>query len=141
MEHNNLTTVPVLPTYGVKNLYLGNNQIASITLGAFQNLTELTRLDLSKNQLTSKALLPDVFKGPYSQHDFEPLKTLKSLNLGYNLIHSLNDDLFEHIPNLEELSLCSNTFKVIDRLTETALAGLSALKVRSQLLLYLFLIY
>ncbi|XP_017858004.1 PREDICTED: leucine-rich repeat-containing protein 15 [Drosophila arizonae] len=129
MEHNNLTTIPALPTYGVKNLYLGYNQIASITLGAFQNLTELTKLDLSNNKLTSKALVPDVFKGPYSQQDFEPLKNLKSLNLGYNLIHSLNDDLFEHLPYLEELSLSSNTFQVIDRLTETAVAGLSSLKV------------
>ncbi|XP_030562611.1 leucine-rich repeat transmembrane neuronal protein 3 isoform X3 [Drosophila novamexicana] len=129
MEHNNYTTIPKFPTYGVKNLYLGYNQISSITIGAFQNLTELSRLDLSNNKLTSKNLLPDVFKGPFSEQDFEPLKNLRSLNLGYNLLHFLNDDLFEHLPNLEELILCSNTFQVIDKLTETALSGLSALKV------------
>ncbi|EDV98840.1 GH13381 [Drosophila grimshawi] len=129
MEHNNLTAIPALPTYDVQHLYLGHNQITSITLGAFRNLTKLTTLDLSYNQLSSKALDPDVFQGIYSKNDFEPMKNLKQLNLGYNLLHSLNDDLFEHLPNLEELVLCSNTFQIIDKLTETALSGLSALKV------------
>lgn len=129
LSHNNLTWIPVLPTYGVKNLYLDNNNISTITLGAFQNLTELTKLDLSNNHLKKKALVPDVFKGPYSAQDFEPLKNLKSLNLGYNLLHSLDDDLFEHVPYLEELILCSNIFQIVDKLTETALSGCSALKI------------
>ncbi|KAH8408153.1 hypothetical protein KR222_001115, partial [Zaprionus bogoriensis] len=128
LSHNNLTNITVLPTYGAKNLYLDHNQIDSIAKGAFANWTELTQLDLSHNKLTSKALLPDVFKGPYSAQDFEPLKNLKSLNLGYNLLHSLNDDLFEHVPHLEELILCSNTFHVIDKLSETAISGLTSLK-------------
>ncbi|XP_062136128.1 LOW QUALITY PROTEIN: leucine-rich repeat transmembrane neuronal protein 3 [Drosophila sulfurigaster albostrigata] len=129
LSYNNLTNIPALPTYGVKKLFLDYNSISSITIGAFQNLTELTKLDLSNNQLTSKALIPDVFKGPYSVQDFEPLKNLKSLNLGYNRLHLLDDDLFEHVPYLEELILCSNSFQVIDKQTETALSGCSSLKV------------
>ncbi|XP_043644544.1 lumican [Drosophila teissieri] len=129
LEHNNLTTVPILPKYDVENLYLANNQIDSIAVGAFQNLTELITLDLSHNQLTSKVLVPDVFKGPYTEHDFAALLKLKTLNLGYNDLHSLDADLFEHIPNIEELVLCSNSFHVIDRLSETAISGLSSLKI------------
>lgn len=144
LSHNNFTDIPVLPIYGVKNLYLDYNNISSIALGAFQNLTELSRLDLANNMLTAKSLVPDVFQGPYSANDYEPLKNLKSLNLGYNLLHSLNDDLFEHVPNLEELILCSNSFNVIDKLTETAVSGLISLKVRYHNAIneyYLFMIY
>ncbi|KAM8715419.1 hypothetical protein ACLKA7_002468 [Drosophila subpalustris] len=129
LSHNNLTKIPVLPKYGVKNLYLDYNQISTIAIGAFQNWTELTKLDLSNNELTSKALEPDVFKGPYSAQDFEPLKNLKSLNLGYNRLHFLDNDLFEHTPYLEELILCSNIFQVIDHQTEAALSGCLSLKV------------
>ncbi|XP_030384114.1 leucine-rich repeat neuronal protein 3 [Scaptodrosophila lebanonensis] len=128
LEHNNLTNIPKLPTYGVKNLYLGFNEIETIETGAFQNLTQLTILDLSHNKITSKSLVPDVFKGSYSPSDYEPLANLKSLNLGYNDLHTLNDDLFEHAPFIEELVLCSNTFQTIDKLTETALSGLAHLK-------------
>ncbi|XP_016964229.1 lumican [Drosophila biarmipes] len=128
LEHNNLTSVPILPKYDVENLYLANNQIESITEGAFQNLTELTTLDLSHNRITSKVLVPDVFKGPFTLNDFAALEKLKTLNLGYNDLHTLDADLFEHTPNLEELVLCSNAFHVIDRLSEMAISGLSSLK-------------
>ncbi|XP_044316016.1 insulin-like growth factor-binding protein complex acid labile subunit [Drosophila rhopaloa] len=128
LEHNNLTSISILPKYDVENLYLANNQIDSIAVGAFQNLTELTVLDLSHNRLTSKVLIPDVFKGPYSVNDFEPLGKLKTLNLGYNDLHSLDADLFEHIRYLEELVLCKNSFHLIDQLSETAISGLLSLK-------------
>ncbi|KAH8246779.1 hypothetical protein KR038_010359, partial [Drosophila bunnanda] len=128
LEQNNLTSISILPKYSVENLYLAYNQIADIADAAFQNLTEMTTLDLSHNKLTTKALRPDVFKGPYTVDNFKALQQMKSLNLGNNEIHSLDPDLFEHIPNLEELILCSNTFQVIDKLTETAISGLTSLK-------------
>ncbi|EDW74505.1 uncharacterized protein Dwil_GK21955 [Drosophila willistoni] len=129
LEHINLTNIPILPKYGVKNLYLGHNQIDSIVDGAFSNLTELTTLDLSNNKLNAKMLKPDVFQGPYTTNDFEALENLKSLNLGYNELHTLDDDIFEHAPNLEELILCANAFQVIDMQTETAISGLQYLKI------------
>ncbi|XP_033236552.1 lumican isoform X1 [Drosophila pseudoobscura] len=129
LEHNNLSSIPILPTYDVKHLYIGYNQIDSIANGAFQNLSDLTSLDLSHNKLTSKVLLPDVFKGPYTVSDYKALYNLKSLNLGYNELHFLDADLFEHVPNLEELILCSNNFQVIDGLSEVAISGLTSLKV------------
>ncbi|KAH8410662.1 hypothetical protein KR009_011321 [Drosophila setifemur] len=128
LEHNNLTTIPILPVYGVESLYLAYNQIASIEVGAFQNLNELSILDLSHNNLDAKALVPDVFKGPYSTSDYKPLKNLKTLNLGDNDLHSLDADVFEHIPRLEKLILCSNRFQMINQNAEVAISGLAYLK-------------
>lgn len=129
LEHNNLTTIPALPAYGVENLYLAFNQIENITLGAFKNLSELVNLDISHNKLTTKTLVPDVFQGPYSASDYKPLPKLRSLNLGYNDLHSLDGDIFEHIPQLEELVLCSNPFQIINKNSEVAISGLAYLKV------------
>ncbi|XP_022231450.2 insulin-like growth factor-binding protein complex acid labile subunit [Drosophila obscura] len=129
LDHNNISKIPILQTYAVKNLYLGNNQIDSIAIGAFQNLSEMTSLDLSHNKLTSKVLLPDVFRGPYTVTDFKALYNLKSLNLGHNDLHFLDADLFEHVPNLEELILCSNNFQIINGVSEVAISGLASLKI------------
>ncbi|XP_067637406.1 leucine-rich repeat neuronal protein 3-like [Eurosta solidaginis] len=128
MEHNLITNIIAFPAYPVKNVYLGFNQIASIEKGAFANLTELTKLNLAHNKLTTKALDPNVFKGLYSEHDFLPLGKVIELDLGHNDIHSLDADLFEHLPKLETLLLSSNTFQVIDQNTVTAISGLSFLK-------------
>ncbi|XP_017099260.2 leucine-rich alpha-2-glycoprotein [Drosophila bipectinata] len=128
LEHNNLTAIPALPPYGVENLYLAFNQIENVTLGAFQNLSELVNLDISHNKLTTKTLVPDVFQGPYSISDYKPLPKLRSLNLGYNDLHSLDADIFEHCPQLEELVLCSNPFQIINKNAEVAISGLAYLK-------------
>ncbi|KAH8287970.1 hypothetical protein KR018_011380, partial [Drosophila ironensis] len=128
LEHNNLTSVPIIPAYDVENLFLGFNQIESIEIAAFQNLSKLATLDLSHNKLDTKSLVPDVFKGPYSPSDYKPLTSLKSLNLGYNDLHSLDADIFEHIPQLEELVLCANPFQMINKNAEVAISGLAYLK-------------
>lgn len=129
LNHNNISYIPVLPTYPVKSLYLSFNQINNISVGAFQNLTQLTVLDLSNNKLTKKSLDRDVFKGKYGKDQDDPLKNLKTLDLAYNEMHSLSSDIFEHLPNLETLILCKNTFHVIDMTTTIAIASLNSLKV------------
>ncbi|XP_058980989.1 leucine-rich repeat neuronal protein 1 [Musca domestica] len=128
LNNNSITHIPSLPSYPVENLYLSFNQINNITLGAFQNLTKLAKLDLSHNNLTKTALQPDVFKGPYATDKYEPLNSLIELDLAHNELHSLHGDLFEHLPNLEILILCENVFQVIDTPTLVALASLSSVK-------------
>ncbi|XP_004524904.1 leucine-rich repeat-containing protein 15 isoform X2 [Ceratitis capitata] len=128
LEHNNITTLSGFPSYPVKSLYLGFNQIETIAKGAFANLTELAKLDLSENKLKTKTLDPDVFKGQYSEHDYLPLGKMTELDLGHNEIHSLDADFFEHLPKLECLILSGNTFQVIDHNTVTAISGLVSLK-------------
>lgn len=129
LVNNSITHIPVLPAYPVENLYLSFNQINNITDGAFQNLNKLAKLDLSHNNLTTKILDPDVFKGQYSADKYEPINSLIELDLAYNDLHALQNDLFEHVPNLETLILCKNTFQVIDTSTLVAIASLTSLKV------------
>uniref|UniRef100_A0A1I8PJH9 LRRCT domain-containing protein n=1 Tax=Stomoxys calcitrans TaxID=35570 RepID=A0A1I8PJH9_STOCA len=127
-NNNSITHIPILPSYPVENLYLSFNQINNISLGAFQNLNKLAKLDLSHNNITTKVLDPDVFKGKYAADKYEPITTLIELDLAYNDLHALQNDLFEHLPNLEILILCKNTFQVIDTSTLVAIASLSSLK-------------
>ncbi|TMW46718.1 hypothetical protein DOY81_008199 [Sarcophaga bullata] len=128
LNHNNISQIPVIPTYPVKSLYLSFNKIDNIAIGAFQNLTQLTTLDLSHNKLTSKSLNPHVFKGSYATDKYQPIESLISLDLAYNDMHTLHSDLFEHLPNLETLILCKNVFREIDTSTLIAIASLQSLK-------------
>uniref|UniRef100_A0A182P5U0 LRRCT domain-containing protein n=1 Tax=Anopheles epiroticus TaxID=199890 RepID=A0A182P5U0_9DIPT len=108
-------------------LDLSHNEIATIETSCFANLTLLEVLDLSHNRLKSEALNPDIFAGHYSTIEYKPLKNLRVLRLGANELHSLNPDLFEHLPVLEELSLELNPFKVIDQQSEIAIASVDRL--------------
>lgn len=113
----------------VKKLNLSFNQIAQIEDGAFANLEDLNILDLSNNHLTTENLIPKSFHGGYSATSYQPLPYLKVLKLGNNNIHSLNKDLFEHTPYLEELYIDTNPFEIIDYSTLLAIADLSNLRV------------
>lgn len=133
-EHNNIKNLTGFPNYPVKNLYLGFNQIETIAKSAFANLTELAKLDLSHNKLQLKALDPDIFRGAYDVHDFLPLGKMIELDLGYNDLHSLDADVFEHLPHLETLILSGNTFQVVDHNAAVAISGLVFLKVSKKIL-------
>ncbi|XP_053687687.1 leucine-rich repeat neuronal protein 3-like [Sabethes cyaneus] len=128
LSRNGLSSVPAFPQLDVKILDLSHNNISTIAKKAFITLTNLEVLDLSYNMLTSKSLIPEIFEGVYNPDEYLPLEKLRVLRLGNNQLHSLDQDLFEHMPNLEELSLESNVFKVIDRLTETAIASVKTLR-------------
>lgn len=56
---------------------MSRNKIYKIAKGAFYNLTELEELDLSWNNLESKALVPEIFEGHYSPTVYEPMEKLK----------------------------------------------------------------
>lgn len=81
--------------------------------------------------LIAAVLTPDVFKGPYSNQMYEPIG-LKHLNLAYNQIHSLQKDVFEHTPYLEVLILEGNQLRVIDQVTQMAIATLTQLQVNEK---------
>lgn len=127
-EKNNIKSIPVFPEMAVQRLFLSYNEIDTIERAAFQNLKKLKHLDLFHNMLTSKSLASAAFEGKYSPTFYEPIESLKSLDLGHNLLHSLQSNVFEHFPNLESLTLASNTFKIIDQVTESAIGMLSNLK-------------
>ncbi|XP_055527838.1 leucine-rich repeat neuronal protein 3-like [Wyeomyia smithii] len=128
LDRNGIASVPQFPLLDVKILDLSHNNISTIAKKAFIGLSNLEVLDLSYNMLTSNNLIPEIFEGSYNPDEYLPLEKLRVLRLGNNQLHSLDQDLFEHMPNLEELSLVSNVFKVIDRLSETAIASVKTLR-------------
>lgn len=129
LSRNGLSDVPQFPTFDVKVLDLSNNNISTIAKKAFYYLENLEVLDLSHNMLTRKELIPEIFEGSYNPDEYLPMKNLKVLRLGNNQLHTLDPDLFEHMPVLEELILKENTFKIIDQSTETAIGNVVTLRV------------
>jgi len=128
LNNNELTTITQFPALLIKTLILHRNKINKIAHAAFSNLTLLEELDLSSNGLTTEILIPEVFEGHYSPTEYEPLENLKILRLSNNDLHALNQDLFEHLPSLEVLSLDSNPIMTIDHLTAIALSDIPHLK-------------
>ncbi|XP_034828103.1 leucine-rich repeat neuronal protein 3-like [Maniola hyperantus] len=122
----NITAVAELP---VKVLNLSRCSIELIEKASFQNLQQMQVLDLSHNKLTTANLSPHAFEGRYSPEEYEPLASLRTLNLAYNDLHSLNQDLFEHMPELSELDLSGNPLTTIDQVTAIAISSLPMLKV------------
>jgi hypothetical protein len=55
---------------------------------------------------------------------------MRVLHMGYNAIHSLDQDLFEHLTFLTELSLKYNPISVLDQSTVLAISSLDYLKVQ-----------
>lgn len=128
-DNNGISVVTQFPEVNIRYLSFRHNVITQIEKAAFKNLTLLEHLDLSFNRLTSTMLKPEVFEGKYAPKFYEPLNYLKILNLGNNRLHTLDQDLFEHFPNLEHLSLDSNPFKVIDHVSTIAISTIPTLKV------------
>uniref|UniRef100_U5EN60 Putative integral to membrane n=1 Tax=Corethrella appendiculata TaxID=1370023 RepID=U5EN60_9DIPT len=128
LSGNGIDNLTQFPPLDVKKLDLSYNNIDTIENNAFQDLKSLEELNLSNNKLSSKSLTPTVFQGRFSADLYEPIKELKILNLGGNLLHTLHPDIFEHFPKLEVLILESNPFKAIDVGTESAIAGIYTLR-------------
>jgi len=127
-DKNRLREITPFPKLPITSLsYLGNN-IEVIATAAFRNLPLLEHLDLSENRLSQESLYLNVFEGAFMKDEFEPIP-LKTLKVGYNLIHSLDKDVFDHIPFLEILELNNNPLEIIDHQTGVAITTLRKLKV------------
>lgn len=62
-----------------------------------------------------------------------PLRALKIFRASHNKLHSLDQDLFEHLDNVEILDISYNPFEVIDTPTQIAINSLAFLKVVTDL--------
>ncbi|KAI5640071.1 leucine rich repeat domain-containing protein [Phthorimaea operculella] len=129
LSDNFIVNVTALAELPIEVLNLSKNKIEFIENASFKDLQKLRVLDLSHNKLTSAKLSPHAFEGRYSPEKYEPLPAMRVLNLAYNDLHSLNQDLFEHLSELTELDLSGNPLSVLDHVTLIAISSLPMLKV------------
>lgn len=116
MDHNLLEKIDVpFPQlrFALKTVDFSHNKISKIVKNAFTNLSFVEEMNLSFNDLKAEALKLDVFEGHYSPDEYEPIPSLKVLRLSYNLLHNLDQDVFEHITHLQELYLDNNPFQIV----------------------------
>jgi len=99
-------------------LNLPNSGIKGIVPGAFENMDQLERLDLGRNQLTE--LKASTFRG---------LRRLRKLKLRLNDIHEVEPFAFLGLHHLKELDLSSSSFRQTStRLVPGCFAGLGKLR-------------
>ncbi|XP_056640386.1 leucine-rich repeat-containing protein 70 [Diorhabda sublineata] len=128
-SYNNISTLEKLPISTQKaKLVFDHCNIKYLDSGLFSNMKNVEYIDLSYNLLTTEEIGGDDFRGPYNDKRFRPI-AVKYLNLAYNQIHSLPVKFFENMPDLEELNLQGNDFKVLDPTTQVALGSLTKIKV------------
>ncbi|XP_057330557.1 leucine-rich repeat neuronal protein 3-like [Microplitis mediator] len=129
-EDNSIVHLKPFPNSTIIKLSLRRNRISKIDDNAFQEIRNLSELDLSHNQLTSDVLLPTIFTGKrkYAPNEWEPLPQLRILNLGHNNLHTLHQDLFEHVTNIEVLILSGNPLSIIDDYIMRSLTNLYCLQ-------------
>lgn len=128
-DENQFTEITQYPSLPLFKLSYRSNAVQVIQKGAFKFLNRLQHLDLSENNLTHESLNANVFEGQFNEEDYEPLQ-IKTLMLGYNQIHSIDKDAFNHLStHLETLELNNNPLTVIDHQTAIAITTLRKLKV------------
>ncbi|KAB0791581.1 hypothetical protein PPYR_03381 [Photinus pyralis] len=115
------------PPSNLSYLDLSRNGINKIKVECFAELQNMETLILSDNNLN--VLKPGVLKGKRMDGEDYPLRSLKTLKLDMNDLHTLDQDLFMHVEEiLEVLDLSYNPFKVFDLQTTVAIGGIIYLK-------------
>lgn len=127
-KNNQLVHLKPFPSVTIWKLSLRHNKITTIDDCAFKQIVNLTEIDLSHNELTTENLLPQIFEGKYTPESYEPLAKLTTLNLAYNKLHALNQDVFEHTPSLKVLILFGNPLKMLEGHTTLAISSLPYLE-------------
>eukprot|EP01138_Halocafeteria_seosinensis_P003983 gb/GECG01004072.1/.p1 GENE.gb/GECG01004072.1/~~gb/GECG01004072.1/.p1 ORF type:complete len:231 (+),score=9.47 gb/GECG01004072.1/:1-693(+) len=100
----------------VRRLYMGRNPLSSLPDGVFRYLTNLERLLLDRNSLSS-----------ISKESFEGLGKVTEMYLNDNSLSSLPVDVFQHMPNLDRLLLDHNCLRSLPRNVFDGLTNLRAL--------------
>uniref|UniRef100_T1JZG3 LRRCT domain-containing protein n=2 Tax=Tetranychus urticae TaxID=32264 RepID=T1JZG3_TETUR len=136
-KESSLDVVPITLNPGIRELFLSNNLIKSIS-SSFSFYTHLSILDLSSNQISSlhkknfqhqRNLQLLILSGNRLTHltneSFTGLDSLRSLNLAENSLTTLTSRTFTGLTKLEKLDLSRNT---INEISDEAFYGLNSLK-------------
>lgn len=110
----------------LQQISITHNRVSSIAAKAFGRLPSLLRLVLNNNELqrlNEMAFAKDTENGV--------VLPLEHLDLSYNELHSLDEDLFDTLPNLHTLLLNDNPLKALDASTQSALNALPRLHTLS----------
>ncbi|XP_028680115.1 osteomodulin [Erpetoichthys calabaricus] len=117
LEHNYLVDIPAPLPSSLQRLFLGFNQISKISADAFQDLVNVTMLDLCGNKLTDfkGKILPKMKSLMQINLCHNKLKAMPELpasvmqlSLENNSISSIPEGYFKKIPNLMSLRLSYN---------------------------------
>ncbi|XP_051153123.1 toll-like receptor Tollo [Leptopilina boulardi] len=109
--------------YVLSLLSLDNNRLTSLDKNSFRNASSLQDLHLNGNQLTE---IPDALKATPS---------LRTLDLGENLIYEIPDGTFDHVSQLYGLRLTENhignlTKGIFDKIKELKILNLSRNRIQ-----------
>ncbi|XP_064190028.1 insulin-like growth factor-binding protein complex acid labile subunit [Anguilla rostrata] len=119
-----LTTVPKDIVQQTETLFLSHNQLTVISSIAFWNLTSLTFLDISKNNIIPENDTLDyvcnLLSLDFSENDiqsiptdiFQPTPKLVWLNLARNQLKGLPNDIIRNLRNLTYLDLSFNSIEL-----------------------------
>ncbi|XP_055617758.1 leucine-rich repeat-containing protein 15-like isoform X2 [Toxorhynchites rutilus septentrionalis] len=128
LSGNNIHSLQQLPATNASLAFSCRHcNLTALASGLFLDAPNIIRLDLSWNQLTGDVLRPDVFRGIYTEREYESI-ALDELDLGNNLIENLDGALFEHMVHLRRLSLTRNPIGEITEDTALALGSISRLE-------------
>lgn len=79
--------------------------IKELSAKVFVDVPNIYKVDLSWNEL--KDLTPEIFKGPFKEKIYDPIN-LVELDLSHNLLETLEQNVFEYMPELRILKLSYN---------------------------------
>lgn len=129
LSHNNVVRLQQFPTANALLFFTCRHcEISSFVVGTFIDSPNVVLLDLAYNKITSDSLNPEIFRGPFSEEKYSPIK-LQILDLSHNQINFLDKLIFEHTPDLKKLDLSYNELNSLDDGTNEAIASLEKLEI------------
>lgn len=130
LSFNDIKVLQQLPSTDAYVMFTCRHcKMTSIETGAFIDTPNIVKLDISWNNINAIELRPDIFRGKYSDSEYETIK-LETLDLSHNDIQGLDKMLFEHTPYIRMLDLSYNPIHDIEEETAHAIGSLHKLEVR-----------
>jgi len=127
-DNNKIKRVKRFPELNIESLSFMKNSIDTVENSAFADLKTLKTLDLSHNQLDANGLPELALYGIFNSSEYYYPLPVMYLSLSHNNLHSIDKDLFDHLPYLQTLDLSYNPLTVLGS-TSQAISSLRNLQV------------